>query len=186
MMRRILYNYSMLLGLVKFLLYKLFFMSALSWNGIPRLSHRASIRIRQNGRLNIGHDTRITEGCKLWVADGAQISIGSHTTVNVNCIFSSRNKILIGDNVMFGPCVTIFDSDHVYRTDGSMTNSGYNSSPVIIKDNVWIGTNVKILKGVIIGEGSVVAAGSIVNKNIPPHSVFYNKKEDICKLIAIK
>lgn len=176
----------MLLGLLKFLLYKLIFMSTLSWRGMPRLSHKASIRIRKKGKLHVGQNTRITEGCYVWVADGAQIEIGSKTTINVNCIISCRSQVFIGNNVMFGPGVTIFDNDHVYKTEECMTESGYNSMPVIIGNNVWIGTNVKILKGVIIGEGSVVAAGSIVNKSIPPYSVFYNQKEDICKLISVR
>ena len=184
-MRRLLYSYSTILGLIKYVFYKVFYLSELSWMGIPRLSHRASLRIRNGGKLQIGQNTRITEGCHLWITEGAQLKIGSNTTVNVNCIMSCRDTILIGNNVMFGPCVTIFDSDHVYRTSGDMTESGYISLPVIIENNVWIGTNVKILKGVTIGEGSVVAAGSIVNRNVPPHSVFYNKKEDICKLITV-
>lgn len=175
----------MLLGLVKYLLYKLFFLSTLSWNGIPRLSHKASIRIRKKGKLQIDRCSRITEGCYIWVAEEANIKIGSNSTIGVNNIISCRSNISIGDNVMFGPYVTIYDNDHIYKTDTCMTESGYNTSPVTIENNVWIGTNVKILKGVIIGEGSVVAAGSIVNKNIPPHSVFYNKKEDICKLIPV-
>ena len=160
-------------------------MSSLSWSGIPRLSHRAIFRIRKGGKLQVGHNTRITEGCHLWVTEGAQIKIGSNTSINVNSIMSCREAIMIGNNVMFGPYVTIFDNDHVYKADGNMTESGYISLPIIIEDNVWIGTHVKILKGVRIGEGSVVAAGSIVNKNVPPHTVFYNKKEDICKSISL-
>ena len=43
----------------------------------------------------------------------------------------------------------------------------YKSKPIVIEDNVWIGVNVLILKGVTIGHGSVIAAGSIVTRDIP-------------------
>jgi acetyltransferase-like isoleucine patch superfamily enzyme len=43
--------------------------------------------------------------------------------------------------------------------------------PVIISDNVWIGMNAIILKGVTIGENSVVAAGAVVTKSVPANVV---------------
>ncbi|HEX8899049.1 MAG TPA: DapH/DapD/GlmU-related protein, partial [Chthoniobacterales bacterium] len=45
------------------------------------------------------------------------------------------------------------------------------SAPVIISDNVWIGMNAVILKGVTIGENSVVAAGAVVTKSVPANVV---------------
>lgn len=43
--------------------------------------------------------------------------------------------------------------------------------PIVIDDNVWMGYNSIILKGVTIGEGSIVSAGSVVMDNVPPHSI---------------
>ena len=52
------------------------------------------------------------------------------------------------------------------------SQTGYtNSAPVIIGDFCWIGSNVVIMKGVTIGDGSVIAANSVVTSNIPPHSL---------------
>ena len=46
-----------------------------------------------------------------------------------------------------------------------------NNSNPIIEDDVWIGRNVIILHGLIVGKGSIIAAGSVVTKNIPPYSI---------------
>jgi acetyltransferase-like isoleucine patch superfamily enzyme len=89
---------------------------------------------------------------------------------------SSDAKIIIGNNVMFGPHVFIVTGDH--RTDvlGEYMSNIKNKLPendkdVIIEDDVWIGMGVIILKGVRIGRGSVVGAGSIVTKDIPPYTI---------------
>ena len=46
-----------------------------------------------------------------------------------------------------------------------------HDQPVVIEDDVWVGANVTILKGVTIGHGSVVAAGAVVTKSCPPYSI---------------
>lgn len=73
-------------------------------------------------------------------------------------------RITIGDNTAIGSNVVIRDSDdHILipRTENAM------SLPIIIGNNVWVGTNVIILKGVHIGDGAVIAAGSIITKDTP-------------------
>ena len=52
--------------------------------------------------------------------------------------------------------------------------------PVVIKENVWIGSNVSILPGVTIGKNSVIGAGSVVTKNIPENVVAYGNP---CKIV---
>ncbi len=52
-----------------------------------------------------------------------------------------------------------------------------NDQDVIIEDDVWIGQNAIILKGVRIGEGSVIGAGSIVTKNVPPYTIHIGTHE---------
>ena len=49
---------------------------------------------------------------------------------------------------------------------------GVNSAAVVIEDDVWVGINASILKGVTIGAGSVIAAGSTVAKDVPPNSLY--------------
>ena len=46
-----------------------------------------------------------------------------------------------------------------------------DDEPVIISEDVWVGTGAIILKGVNIGRGAIVAAGAIVNKNVPPYAI---------------
>ncbi|MDY2800011.1 MAG: DapH/DapD/GlmU-related protein, partial [Fusobacterium mortiferum] len=53
----------------------------------------------------------------------------------------------------------------------------FKTSKIKIGNNVWIGSNSVILKGVIIGNNVVIGAGSIVTKNIENKIIYLNKKE---------
>ena len=74
---------------------------------------------------------------------------------------------------MIAPQCVITDGTHNFDSrDTLIRKQGNSYSYVIIKDDVWIGANVKILPGVIIGEGSVIAAGAVVTKDVEPYSLY--------------
>ena len=62
-----------------------------------------------------------------------------------------------------------------------MMVSGFLTSPIIIEDNVWIGSNCTILKGSHIGTGSVIAAGTVIKGKIPPNSIVFNGNKNIIR-----
>ncbi|TDX00064.1 acetyltransferase-like isoleucine patch superfamily enzyme [Dinghuibacter silviterrae] len=113
--------------------------------------------------------------CKLLVAEGASLSIGRHVGMSSAAIIVSKS-ITIGDNILIGGGVTIVDTDfhslnsahwHTAEDDKNM-----NSAPVKIGDNVFIGMDSIILKGVTIGSNVVVAAGSVVARDIPDNQIW--------------
>jgi len=77
------------------------------------------------------------------------------------------HSISIGDNVFIGDNSIIRDNDYHFVSGGS----NGSTAPVNIGNNVWIGMNVTILKGVTIGDGAVVATNSLVNKGVPPNTM---------------
>ena len=96
---------------------------------------------------------------------GAEIRIGD------NCGFSGVRiradlNVIIGNNVRCGANVLISDTD-AHTED---PRAGKNA-PVVIEDNVWVGMNVMVLKGVHIGKNSVIGAGSVVTRDIPANVV---------------
>ncbi|MBO6114048.1 MAG: sugar O-acetyltransferase [Lachnospiraceae bacterium] len=106
---------------------------------------------------------------------GVFTTIGENTYANFNFTVLDCAPVNIGDNVFFGPNVSIltpmhpfcFDERNMYKKeDGSLANSEY-AKPITIGSNCWIAGNVTICGGVTIGEGSVIGAGSVVTKDIP-------------------
>ena len=97
---------------------------------------------------------------------GNHIEVGENFYANVNCIMLDVGKITIGDNVLFGPNVSIYTAGHPIHPESR--NSGYEYGiPVTIGSNVWIGGSCVILPGVSIGNNVVIGAGSVVTKDIP-------------------
>ena len=107
------------------------------------------------------------------IYDGGKIIIGDNCFFNDGCSVNCQQKIIIGENVMFGQNVMLFDHDHDYRKD----IKDFIKKPIKIGDNVWIGANSIILKGVTIGNNSVIAAGTIVREDISSNVLYYQERE---------
>lgn len=105
------------------------------------------------------------------------ISVGDCVFIGKGaCFAASESAIIIGSKVMFGPNVTIMGGDHNTNVIGKFMYDvkeklPENDQPVIIEDDVWVGTGAILLKGVTIGRGSIVAAGSVVTKSCKPYSI---------------
>lgn len=103
-----------------------------------------------------------------WEKD-AVLEIGNEFGMSGGSICTAE-KIIIGNHVNIGANCTIIDTDF-HPLDANLRQvspQDAQTSPIYIEDNVFIGMNCLILKGVRIGHSSVIGAGSIVTKNIPP------------------
>lgn len=128
----------------------------------------------KKGLGKIGHDVSIGYGYNFTERN---IFIGDNVHIGRNALFwCSESKIIIKDKVVMGPNVTIMAGDHNTSEMGKFMIDVKNKLPgndadVIIHEDVWIGCNTTILKGVSVGRGSVVAAGTLVLKDVPPYSI---------------
>lgn len=125
-----------------------------------------------------GDRVKIGAGCELKPLEN--ISVGSNVEIGPRALFwTTRAEIKIGNHVIFGPGVTIITGDHptdivgkfIMDIQDSEKTSKYDET-VIIEDDVWVGCNVTILKGVHIGKGAVIAAGSVVTKDVDEFGIY--------------
>lgn len=101
---------------------------------------------------------------------GKNITVGDNFFANYNCTILDVGNVVIGDNVMFAPNVSIYTAGHPIHPDSR--NSGYEYGIAItIGDNVWVGGNVVITPGVKIGNNVVIGAGSVVTKDLPDNVI---------------
>ena len=101
---------------------------------------------------------------------GTHIEVGDNFFANFNCVFLDCNYIRIGNNVFFGPNVQVYAAYHPVIAAERIKGPEL-ASPIIIKDNVWIGGGSIICAGVTIGENTTIGAGSVVVKDMPANVV---------------
>lgn len=116
---------------------------------------------------SVGENINVERGAQF----ACNIVLGNNSGLGINCDISG--PVVIGDNVMMGPEVVIYTTNHEHdRIDVPMIEQGIAMPrKVTIGDDVWIGRRVIILPGVTIGRGSIIGAGAVVAKDIPPYSV---------------
>lgn len=141
---------------------------------------KGRVVLRKNATLTTSYGGKITilggmEGfsSSCISAPGGKIVIGKNFFINRNSVIVSREEIVIGDNVAIGPNVIIYDHDHDHKKGG-----GYLQSKIEIGNNVWIGGNVTILRGVKIGDNAVIGAGSVIYCDVPKNSLLVQKREN--------
>jgi acetyltransferase-like isoleucine patch superfamily enzyme len=97
----------------------------------------------------------------------SSVSIGEECGFS-GTVIAAYSKIIIGNRVICGANTTITDTDwHAISSRDRTLNVPANSAPVVIEDDVWLGLNVLVLRGVTIGAGTMVGAGSIVTQSLP-------------------
>lgn len=112
------------------------------------------------------------------VSNAGSINVGERTSFNYGCVLISHERIDIGKGCLFGPNVHVYDFDHGMAQDGTMyRDQPTKTASVRIGDNVWLGANVVVLKGVTIGDNAVIAANSVVSKDVPANTLFHEKHE---------
>ena len=140
----------------------------------------------KNSRIVIGRHCSLNSGRKcnpvgfehkmmLTASRGGELLIGNHVGMSNTVIFA-MNHVEIGDHVLLGNGVKIYDTDFhsldaAERRKGS-EDHGIVSKPVVIREGAFIGAGSLILKGVTIGQNSIVGAASVVTRSIPDGEVW--------------
>lgn len=127
---------------------------------------------------------------------GGIITIGDNIYIGSGTHIQSKEKVVIGNNVIISNNVLICDNNNHptspserillsqcddYMTDELWTWKYATSKPVVIEDNVWIGRNSVVMKGVTVGKGSIVAYGAVVTHDVPEYCVVAGNPAQVVK-----
>jgi acetyltransferase-like isoleucine patch superfamily enzyme len=164
---------------------------------IIRSSPGSRLQIGAHSVLNSDNDTSfvpIASCVKFALGKDAAIVVGRHSDLN-GCCITAYEQVEVGSYVQIGPGSWITDTD-LHAIDPFVRRAqlegrpydwtGVARSPVVIEDDVWLGANVVVLKGVRIGRGSVVGVGSVVAFDIPPMSIAAGNPARVIKHITVK
>ena len=104
-------------------------------------------------------------------SQGQTITIGAGTFVGSQCEFNAIESIVVGRNCLIASGSRFIDHNHGIALGTPIKLQPEVSSPIVLGDDVWIGANSVVLKGVTIGDGAIVAAGSVVTKPIDAYTI---------------
>lgn len=124
---------------------------------------KSKIRLQNRVHLDRGVDIRIHQQ--------GEIEIGENTYIGpYTCL--SGNNIKIGNSCLIASHSGIYANNHIFADPNcKIVTQGNSYKGIVIEDDCWLGSGVKVLDGVTIGEGSIVGANAVVTKNIPPYSI---------------
>lgn len=143
------------------------------------------IRLRRGGKISIGDHLSAQNGLLISASESGNIHIGNNVNLNLRCMVVSHQKIVIGDNVIFGPDCKVFDHDHDYKKTGEERRKSFVTGDIVIGNGVWFGANCVVLRGTEIGDNCVFGAGCIIKGYYEPNSVIIQERTEKLRNIAI-
>jgi len=128
-------------------------------------------------QVKIGNNTAIHHGvifdfCHGAPQSGTNIVIGDHGYVGRGVEFNIRDSITIGDDCLIAAGVRFIDHDHGIAPGQLIRQQEGPEASITVGNDVWIGANALVLKGVTVGDGAVVAAGAVVTKSVPAGEIW--------------
>jgi len=136
----------------------------------PRVRLWGRPRVRIQGVLLLGARTRLISNVtplELLVGPEGRLELGERVYINYGSSIGATQLVQIGADTNIGSYVIILDNN-LHHVEPERRLERPPSQPVIIEENVWLGSRVTVLPGVRIGAHSVVGAGSVVTHDIPP------------------
>ncbi|MDP4083176.1 MAG: acyltransferase [Bacillota bacterium] len=168
-------NLSHFIGMLRGLFYKFIYFRNIK-SSIYSLQSNSRIEIfNKKSKVNIGKFVFIRKNASFRIDFNGELNIADYVFINDNCNINCVNRITIGKHTKIAPNVCINDHDHNYK---NKTDDHLIRGEVSIGENVWIGSNVVILRNTFIGDNAVIAAGSVVKGNVPANSIFLNKRSN--------
>jgi len=106
-----------------------------------------------------------------WKKDPS-IIIGNNNFIGSSCEFNITKKITIGNDCLIASGSRFIDHNHGVSLNALMRVQDCPNDVITIGNDVWIGVNAVVLKGVTIGNGAIIAAGAVLNKSVGPNEIW--------------
>ena len=133
------------------------------------------------GTINIGAGSTVCRYCKIATC-GGDLTIGNGVTIGDHAVLTAQGGITIGNDVIFADRVCLIANEHLYQdTSSPIKTQGSYSKPIAIGDGSWLGINVTVLQGTVIGKNCIVGAGSVVKGTFPDYCVIAGNPARIIK-----
>lgn len=166
---------TVLFGLSKLQRSAVFFKGDLKFGKFPVVDFKGN-----EFRVGIGKKVEFRNYCNIMIYNKAKLEIGDNVFFNNYCSINCLGEIVIGDNCLFGEGVKFYDHNHEYCFQDnvlSVEKDKFSVGSIRVGKNCWIGSNVTILKGVVIGDNVIIGANNLIYKSIPANVIVKAKTD---------
>ena len=129
------------------------------------------LRNRENGKIIIGNDVEIDNDCRFVAANNAVLEMKEKCFIGPYNIFNAGEDLILGSYTISGGFVHIQSSNHGIAKDQKIWLQQHTYGKINIGEDVWLGANCTILKGISIGNGAIIAAKAVVTKDVKAYSI---------------
>ena len=176
----------------------LFAVNAISWGSSWRFYGIPIIQKHRHSTMRFGNGLQLRSSVRsnplgpyrpvvivTWTAS-ALLEVGENFGMTGGTICAAE-RISIGNNVAVGANTSIMDTDFhpLDPEQRRLEPERACTAPVVIEDDVFIGMNCLILKGVTLGRGSVVGAGSVVPRDVAAHTIVCGNPAKVVRTNAV-
>lgn len=137
------------------------------------------IRVSAGGQIIIGKNVELRENVILNATNGGVIELKDNVFLNDYVCLNARQNIVINSGVQIGQGAKLYDHDHDYLNENFKYE--FRSNSIYIGEHTWIGADVVILRGSIIGKRCVIGASSLFKGKLSDNTMFYNKRMNVEK-----
>jgi len=127
--------------------------------------------LRGNGKIIIGNGVKLDSNIRLLSANDATLEINANTNIGKSTVINTGADITIGENVLISGNCYIQSSSHSIKRDNIIKLQTHEHSSISIGNDVWIGANSIVLKGVKMSNGSVLGANSLLNRDTEEYEI---------------
>lgn len=133
---------------------------------------KIDLRTRDSSRIFLGEDVNLDGPIRLVAAgDNSFIRLGKSCRLTPFTIINGGGNVNIGSGTIIGSHFTLNANTHDFKTQFPILTSGFIHHDISIGEDVWIGNNVSILPGAVVGNHCVIGAQSLVNSKLPDWSI---------------
>ena len=145
----------MILRIIQLLLFRY------RWRKLNKHNHTSVKRIFDINKVSVGNGTYGALTIYSYSDKKEKLEIGNYVSIAADV------KFILGGNHHMERFISYPLSVYSYHD----VDDAYSKGPIVVEDDVWIGTGAIILSGVHIGRGAVIAAGAVITKDVPPYAI---------------
>ena len=140
----------------------------------PRANIADDVTILGFKNMSVGQSVSVMRQSFLAAQEGS-LRLGDRVSINRNVhLDASQGDIQIGNDCLIGPNCVLRAADHVFEdATRPIRTQGHAGGTIILEDDVWLASNVVVIRNVRIGRGSVIGSQSVVTRDIPPFSIAF-------------